>query len=211
MDDKWGYSRTSTADQDGDGQRHVLMSAGVAADHIVLDRGVSGLKPALERPEFSVLYPKLTPGSVLYVPDLSRIGRDAIDVLSVVRELDKRDIGLVILSVGGAVVNTKTSLGVFFLQIMAAVSELSRSQIADMTRMKLQARKEQGTYPLDHKTRPGEPVVFGKPRILTDAQMMAMLKMREAGVSVKDLAVANKISVATCYEYLRRARNAVTG
>lgn len=210
-DDRWGYSRTSTADQDGEGQRHVLTSAGVAPERIVLDRGVSGLKPALERPEFSAMFGRLAAGDTIVTPDLSRVGRDAIDILSTVRELDKRDIGLVILSVGGAVVDTRTSLGKFFIQLLAAVAELVRNQIADSTKMKLAARKAQGVYPADHKTKPGQPVVFGKPRKFTDEQMTAMLRMKDAGVSVADIAVAFGTKPPTVYDYLRRARMADAG
>jgi putative DNA-invertase from lambdoid prophage Rac len=204
----WGYSRSSTADQDGMGGTSAL-KATIPDDRVFLDRGVSGLKPALDRPEFSRLYGMLAPGDVLTVPDLSRLGRDVIDVLTVARELDTRGIGLVVLSVGGAQIDTRTALGKFFLQIMAAIAELVRNQIADSTKLKLAALKAQGVYPEGHK-RAGEPVILGAPKKLTAEKLAAARQMRKAGMSVADIAPIVGISVGGLYRNLGAAETAAS-
>jgi putative DNA-invertase from lambdoid prophage Rac len=207
----YGYSRTSTGDQDALGQTHKIRETGVPANRVFLDRGVSGLKPAMERPEFSALYKLLVPGDVLTVPDLSRLGRDVIDVLIVARELDTAGIGLVILSVGGAVIDTRTALGKFFLQVMAAIAELVRNQIAENTKMKLDALKAQGTYPAtsnpNRKAREGDPVVLGRPSSITPEKIEAAKRMKASGMKVPEIAEILGTRPSTLYARMAAAEN----
>jgi DNA invertase Pin-like site-specific DNA recombinase len=148
---------------------------------------------------------------------LSRLGRDAVDVLTVVRELDKRDVGLINLSVGGAQVDTKTSLGRFFVTMLAAIAELTRNQIADNTRLKLAALKDAGTYPERTASNPGrlanagDPVVLGAKRKLAASVAARVPAMKAAGMEVSDIAGALSISERSVWRYLARAEQAASG
>lgn len=200
---------------DGIGQIHELSEAtGIPKERVIFDRGLSGYsKPAMERPGFARLYGQLQAHDVITVPDLSRLGRDAVDVLTVVKELERRDVGLVILSVGGAQVDTRTSLGKFFITMLAAIAELTRNQIADNTKLKLAALKAGEVYPefkapgVPHP-RAGEPVVLGAKRKLSDAAAKRVTTMKNAGMDVADIAGVLGISERSVWRYLSRSKQA---
>jgi DNA invertase Pin-like site-specific DNA recombinase len=212
----YAYARTSTLAQDGLGQTHELSEeAGIPPERVTLDRGLSGYsKPAMERPGFRELYGKLAAGDVIIVPDLARMGRDALDVLTVAKALDAKDVGLVILSVGGAQIDTRTSLGKFFLLLLAGIAELTRNQIADNTRLKLQALKAAGVYPEttnpNRKAKAGDPVILGARRKLSDSQAATVATMKARGLNVSDIASALSVSERTVWRYLKRAEEAVS-
>lgn len=209
----YAYARTSTTAQDGEGQKYELSElAGIPPERVILDRGLSGYsKMAMDRPGFAGLYAGLAPGDVITVPDLSRLGRDAVDVLTVVRALEKRDVGLVILSVGGAQVDTRTSLGKFFITMLAAIAELTRNQIADNTRLKLAALKSAGTYPEGHVTnsgihRGGEKVILGRPSSITPEKIEAARSMKASGMHMNEIAKILGVAPSTLYARLAAAK-----
>lgn len=184
----YGYSRTSTGGQDGEGQMFRLTEAGIPKDRVFFDRGVSGMKAS--RPQLDRLLSVVQPGDTIYTPTLSRLGRSTQHVLSLVEDLEKRGVGLVILDLG---IDTTTPIGRLTVTVLSAVNRMTRDLLAESTRDALQARKAAG-------------VKLGAPAKLSAGQITAAGKMRAAGMSVPDIAETFGVSVATAYRALSRAQ-----
>ncbi|WP_048855257.1 recombinase family protein, partial [Gluconobacter thailandicus] len=80
-------------------------------------------------------------GDSLTVARLDRLGRDTVDVLELVRLLDKRDIRLRILNLG---IETGTSNGRLFLTILMAMAEFERELIRERTLAGIAAARAAG-------------------------------------------------------------------
>jgi len=87
----FGYARVSTADQNPDHQIDALRRAGVARQHIHLDRA-SGAKAS--RPELDNLLRLLREGDTLKVTRLDRLGRSVLHLVTLGAELHERGVGL---------------------------------------------------------------------------------------------------------------------
>ena len=133
---EYGYSRTSTADQDGAGGLHVLAEAGIPPERIFFDRGISGMKS--ERPALSELLSVVQPGDQIFTPTFSRLGRSTQNVLTLIENLEKQSVGLVILDLG---IDTSTPVGRLTVTVLSAVNWMTRDLIAESTRDALAARK----------------------------------------------------------------------
>ena len=84
----FGYARVSTRDQNLAAQDAELMAAGCAK---VFKEKVSGAKT--DRPELAKMIGRLEPGDVLVVTRLDRLARSTRDLLNVLDELSKREVG----------------------------------------------------------------------------------------------------------------------
>ena len=85
----FGYARVSTRDQNLAAQDAELMAAGCAK---VFKEKVSGAKT--DRPELAKMIGRLEPGDVLVVTRLDRLARSTRDLLNVLDELSKREVGI---------------------------------------------------------------------------------------------------------------------
>lgn len=95
----YGYARVSTDDQNHECQIDDLVSDGIPADRIVAEK-VPVWVMAKARPGLSGLFDRLTEGDTLTVTKLDKLGRDAPDTSGLIRDLQKRGIGVRILSLG---------------------------------------------------------------------------------------------------------------
>lgn len=78
------YFRVSTADQLIDAQRAKMEGP---FDREFVDNAVSGSTMAQSRPGFSAMLQYVREGDTLYLYAVDRLGRDAIDIQTNVREL----------------------------------------------------------------------------------------------------------------------------
>ncbi|MBV8660265.1 MAG: recombinase family protein [Burkholderiales bacterium] len=135
----WGYGRVSTSDQTAENQRHELKTAGydIKPSRWVVDEGVSGSVPAMQRPAFAKLVNRISEAldedhkEVLVVSKLDRLGRDAIDVMTTLDALKKVGVSVRVHALDGTDLNS--SAGRFMLQMLAAVAELERNIIRERT------------------------------------------------------------------------------
>jgi putative DNA-invertase from lambdoid prophage Rac len=106
----FGYARVSTTRQASEGesldiqrrqiQGYALMH-GLAVDEIIVEEGVSGSVPVVERLAGGALFAKLAKGDDVISPKLDRLFRSALDALQVVEDLKKRGVALHLLDLGG--------------------------------------------------------------------------------------------------------------
>ena len=128
------YLRVSTGDQDVESQRHALLrDSGLAGfDRVYSDEGVSGAVPAMERKGFADLVDYAREGDVVYVAAVDRLGRDAIDVQTTVRNLLTKGVALEVRGLGRMVRGQGVSE--LILAVLAQVADMERNRIAERTR-----------------------------------------------------------------------------
>lgn len=125
------YYRVSTTDQSIEAQRRTLSnSIGVQKfDKEFCDEGISGATPAASRKGFTALLEYIREGDTLYVYAVDRLGRDALDVQSTIRDLLKKNVTLVVHGLG-AIGN---GVGELVVAVLAQVADMERQRINERT------------------------------------------------------------------------------
>lgn len=183
------YFRVSTEGQSIESQRNAL---GGSFDKEFADEGVSGATRAIDRPGFADLLSYVREGDAVCVTAIDRLGRDALDVQGVVRDL-----------IGKGVIIDVKGLG----PIAKGVGELVvavLAQIADMERARIKERCEAGraaaraSLAASGKTHRGK-VSLGRP-FAADASLVKNWR-EENGASIAQTASEFGISAATVKRY----------
>lgn len=118
------YFRVSTMDQSIDAQRTAL---GGTFDKVFKDEGVSGATPAASRPGFAELLRYVREGDTLCVYAADRLGRDAIDVQTTVRELLGKGVTVDVHGLGPI----GRGVGELILAVLAQLADMERRRIAE--------------------------------------------------------------------------------
>lgn len=126
---KIAYYRVSTSDQSVEAQRQAL---GGGFDKEFSDEGVSGAVLAEERAGFGSLLNYVREGDIIYVYALDRLGRDALDIQSVLRKLMNKGVTVDVRGLG--------PIGRGVGELVAAVI----AHIADMERTRIKERCDAG-------------------------------------------------------------------
>lgn len=119
-----GYARVSTSGQDTDRQEQDLTKAGVRADDLYVDRGVSGSRAS--RPALDRALAALQEGDTLVITTLDRLGRNTEHMLGLARQLQRGGVNLRVLNLGGESVDTETPMGRMVFTVMVAIAEMER-------------------------------------------------------------------------------------
>ncbi len=137
MNQKIGYARVSTDDQNLHLQRDALAAAGC---EIIYEDKASGKNAA--RPELDNCLKALRPGDTLVVWRLDRLGRSLADLVSVVTHLvDERRIGFLSLQER---IETNSASGKLVFHVFAALAEFERNLISERTKAGLEAARARG-------------------------------------------------------------------
>ena len=135
-----GYVRVSTGDQSVEAQRHSIEQKHKVDDWFA-DEGVSGVVRAADRPAFGELLKYVRKGDTLIVGAIDRLGRDTLDVLATVEELQVSGVAILSLREG---FDLSTPIGKAMLTMLAAVAELERSNIKARQMAGIQRAKAEG-------------------------------------------------------------------
>ena len=177
-----GYMRVSTGEQNLDLQRDALDRAGCER---VFDDVCSGR--ATERAGLEKAIDIMRDGDTLVVWKLDRIGRSLPHVVGLVGDLQKRGVGLKVLT---GDIDTTTVTGRLVFGIFATLAEFERDLIHERTMAGLAAARARG--------RSG-----GRPRIMTKQKLKAaMAMMADRDNAARDVAVQLGMSVSTLYAYV---------
>lgn len=184
---KIGYARVSTKDQNLDLQLDELRKVG--CDKIYKDFGVSGSKAT--RPELDKMLGDLRSGDVVVIWKIDRLGRSLKDLVTLVEEFKKQDIGLQSLH---DPIDTTTSHGMLIFSIFASLAEFERNVIRERTKAGLESARARGR-------------IGGRPKGLSqEAQkksIIAKTLYESQQHSIKDICDQLTISKKTLYSYLR--------
>lgn len=177
----FAYGRVSTSLQDTDNQRLELTNAGWAIDYWFADT-ISGKSASSQRPAFRELLTKIRDGETLLVSKLDRLGRDAIDVLQTVRDLEARNIKVVVRQLGST--DLTSPAGKLLLSMLAAVAEMERDLLIERTQAGLTRARAEGKK-------------LGRPSKIAPEQRSDILMSLSQGASISALARRYAVSRAT--------------
>jgi len=186
-----GYMRVSKSDgtQTLDPQRDALLAAGVAPERLYADQA-SGRKD--DRPGLATCLQALQPGDTLVVWKLDRLGRNLKHLVSVVDDLQQRQVGFKVLAGAGVQIDTTTANGRLVFGIFAALAEFEAELIRERTQAGLAAARARG--------RRG-----GRPRKITkEVLRMAMAALRDHTTSARTVARRLGVPATTLYMYINR-------
>lgn len=181
MNQRIGYARVSTDDQNLDLQRDALQRAGVSAIYEEMASGNSA-----DRPEFEHCLKALRAGDTLVVWRLDRLGRSLPDLVHIVTELEQRGIGFESIA---EKIETGNAAGKLVFHVFAALAEFERNLIRERTKAGLAAARARGR------------VGGRKPKL--DAKQIRQIKalLRDPETSVAELAREYRVSRTTIYKH----------
>lgn len=191
------YYRVSTRDQSVDAQRAAL---GGGFDKEYVDEGVSGSTLAADRPGFASLLSYVREGDTLFVYAIDRLGRDALDVQSMVRRLLDRGVIVDVHGLGPI----GRGVGELIVAVLAQVANLERDRITERCESGRHAARE--ALRLTGKTHRGK-VSLGRP-MSTDAGEVRNWR-RDNGKSIAEAARHFGISGSTVKRYCKDPAEAV--
>jgi len=185
----YGYVRVSTDEQTFDSQIDELKRNGIKEEDIFSEK-ISGSVFAKKRPSFFKLLKKLNNGDTLTVVKLDRLGRNAIDVLSLIDELHANGVGVKILNLG---VDTQKASGRLFLTMLAGFAEFEREIIRERCMAGLESARSKG-------------VLLGRRCSLTKHQREHARELKSQGLSANEVAKVLNTSKMTAW----RAMNSIS-
>ena len=179
---QFGYGRVSTGHQSLDAQRDALVAAGVKAENIHTDE-LSGTSTREQRPGLDALLAAALPGDTIVVVGIDRLGRNAAEVMTTIRELGQREIVLRSLREG---IDTSTAAGRMVAGVLASLAE-----------WELELGRERRSAARDARRARGQHV--GRPKALDAGKAALARRMHAAGEPVKTIAETLGVSAATVY------------
>lgn len=135
---KLGYMRVSTDQQDHTLQHSALTAAGVKEEDIYQDT-ISGSK--ISRKGLEKCLSALQSGDVLIVWKIDRLSRKLYDMVDLMRDLEKRNVGFKSLTQD---IDTTTPSGKMMLHILFIFAEFERETIRERVRAGIRAKRESG-------------------------------------------------------------------
>lgn len=187
---KIGYARTSTAEQVAglEAQERDLRAAGCER---VFSEQVSST--ATVRPQLTGALDFIRDGDVLVVAKPDRLARSTADMLEIVRKIEAKGAALLVLSMGGQVLDTRSPTGKLMLTVLAAVAAFERDLMKERQIEGIAKAKTEGRY----KGR--------APTVRRQADEIAALKAQGFGAAE----IARKLGVGRASVY--RALNTAEG
>ena len=135
---KIGYIRVSSKDQNE--ARQVAALEPFNIDKWFIEK-ISGKNT--NRPEFQSMMNYVSAGDIIYINDFSRLSRSVTDLLNIIAELEKRQIGLISLKEN---LDTSTATGKLMLKMIAAINEFERANLLERQIEGIKIAKEKGIY-----------------------------------------------------------------
>jgi DNA invertase Pin-like site-specific DNA recombinase len=180
-----GYGRVSTVDQNPNSQEDALTEAG--CDRLFIEK-MTGTKAS--RPQWNACKDALRKGDTLVITRLDRLGRSTKDLLDIADFLESKGVNLVATEQDG--VDTTTPHGKMFYTILSAVAEFEHSMMKARTLDGLAAARARG--------RNG-----GRRPKLTPQKIADIRERVDKGESITDIANYFDVSRPTVYRALETA------
>jgi DNA invertase Pin-like site-specific DNA recombinase len=180
-----GYARVSTGYQSLDQQVDALTAAGVEANRVYSDN-LSGTSTREQRPGLVALLDYAREGDAIVVVGIDRLGRNAAEVMTTIRELGQRGIVPRSLREG---IDTSNATGRMVAGVLASLAELE-----------LELGRERRTAAREARRARGQSI--GRPKALDSAKVALAQRIHISGESASTIAAALGVSRATVYRVL---------
>ncbi len=185
-----GYARVSTGHQSLDQQLDALSAAGVDPKRIYSDK-LTGTSTREQRPGLSALLDYARTGDGLIVVGIDRLGRNAAEVMTTIRELGEREIVLRSLREG---IDTTNATGRMIAGVLASLAELELELGRERRAAAREARRARGQH-------------IGRPKALDKKKAALAQRMHASGEPVTVIATTLGVSRATVYRVLAGERD----
>ena len=125
------YYRVSTSDQSIESQRSILIKYTniIQFDKEFSDEGISGSTPAHTRAGFKELLNYIREGDTLHVYSVDRLGRDALDIQTTIRNLLNKNVNVNIYGLG----LVGKGVGEIIIAVLAQIAEMEKQRILERT------------------------------------------------------------------------------
>lgn len=180
-----GYARVSTGHQSLDQQLEAITAAGVDPSRVYQDK-LSGTSTQEQRPGLAALLDYARAGDAIVVVGIDRLGRNAAEVMTTIRELGERDIVLRSLREG---IDTSNATGRMVAGVLASLAELELEPGRERRAAAREARRARGQR-------------IGRPKALDEKKAGVALRMHASGEPASSIATALGVSRATVYRVL---------
>lgn len=187
-----GYGRTSTSDQLAglEAQKRDLAAAG--CQKIFAEQASA----AGQRVQLEAALDWLREGDLLVVTKMDRLARSVAELLAIVARLEAKGVGLLVLSMGGQAVDTRSATGKLTLVMLGAVAEFERTLMLERQKEGIAKAKDEGKY------RGRKPTARAKA-----AEVLALHGQKVPGA---EIARRLGIGVASVFRIIRTARGETT-
>lgn len=175
------YARVSTNEQDTEAQADALKSK-YAYDFVVEDVFTG---TTTDRPKFKKLIGSLVEGDTLIVREVSRLGRNSVEVLELAQDLKQRKVRLVIDNLG---IDVTTPAGEMIFTMMAGMAKMERELMLERQRIGIEKAKADGKY-------------TGR-KALDPVLVETAKKLVADGMAKPAVAKQLKMGLSTLYKYL---------
>lgn len=180
-----GYARVSTGHQSLDQQVDALTAEGVDGNRVYSDK-LSGTSTREERPGLAALLDYAREGDAIVVVGIDRLGRNAAEVMTTIRELGERGIVLRSLREG---IDTSNATGRMVAGVLASLAELELELGRERRSAAREARRARGQS-------------IGRPKALDEAKAALAQRMHASGEPATTIAQVLGVSRATVYRVL---------
>jgi DNA invertase Pin-like site-specific DNA recombinase len=180
-----GYARVSTGHQSLDQQVDALTAAGVDVNRVYSDK-LSGTSTREQRTGLTALLDYAREGDAIVVVGIDRLGRNAAEVMTTIRELGERGVVLRSLREG---IDTSNAAGRMVAGVLASLAELELELGRERRTAAREARRARGQS-------------LGRPKALDSAKTALAQRMHATGESSATIAGALGVSRATVYRAL---------
>jgi DNA invertase Pin-like site-specific DNA recombinase len=180
-----GYARVSTGHQSLDQQVDALTAAGVDSARVYCDK-LSGTSTRERRPGLAALLDYAREGDAIVVVGIDRLGRNAAEVMTTIRELGERGIVLRSLREG---IDSSTAAGRMVAGVLASLAELELELGRERRAAAREARRARGQH-------------VGRPKALDEKKTGLAQRMHASGESAGTIATTLGVSRATVYRVL---------
>ena len=165
-----GYARVSTGHQSLDQQVDALTAAGVDGVRIYSDK-LSGTSTREQRPGLAALLDYAREGDAIVVVGIDRLGRNAAEVMTTIRELGERNIVLRSLREG---IDTSNATGRMVAGVLASLAELELELGRERRASAREARRARGQH-------------IGRPKALDKSKAGLARRMHASGESASTI------------------------
>jgi DNA invertase Pin-like site-specific DNA recombinase len=180
-----GYARVSTGHQSLDQQVDALTAVGVDTARVYSDK-LSGTSTREQRPGLAALLDYARQGDAIVVVGIDRLGRNAAEVMTTIRDLGQRGIVLRSLREG---IDTSNATGRMVAGVLASLAELE-----------LELGRERGSAAREARRARGQSI--GRPKALDESKAALAQRMHASGESASTIAATLDVSRATVYRVL---------
>lgn len=162
-----------------------MTAAGVDPKRVYSDK-LSGTSTREQRPGLAGLLDYARPGDAVVVVGIDRIGRNAAEVMTTIRELRDREIVLRSLREG---IDTSNATGRMVAGVLASLAELELELGRERRAAAREARRARGQH-------------IGRPKTLDEKKAAFAQRMHASGEAAGTIAAALGVSRATVYRVL---------